>query len=684
MKSFCLPPKDVEKFKLALKSKAINIADLINMSTEKRTELLRQYAGDLAPEVNHLFEQKLVLKNRIQGMKNWASKVGEIGRYSPEKKAQIEKMIAEYKDKQFERTFNPKENESFLNDLADAKLGTHVTKEQAKQIYDLATKAEELKKNYREESGWTNDADRIKYGMAQIGLDKYVEALKSPELSLRELAKNRTREFKEDWKSNPTLAIGKLIKDSVVELDRNSIAVVASIDNSFIGRQGLKILLTHPTVWAKSAGKSFTDAYKALRSKHGDEVAKDILHADLVSQPNYMNGTYQKAGLLAKFEEQYPTSHPARIPYVGRAFKASEVAFTNSALRMRVKTFDLLHEIAKKNGVEMTDALVKDIGKVVNGLTSRADIGLRGQTTSLFLWAPRMMWANVQVLTGHGLGGGLKTAFARKQAALNLVKITSSIATVAAVLNTLDPGSVETDPRSSDFMKYRKGNTRIDLTGGMGSYVTFTARALAGLSGLVMENPIPAVKNTQTKIISELNTGSFRDGTVNQIGLDFLFNKTTPLVRTAGYLGSGQTFEGKKPSLKSTASELLVPIPLRNLYQNFGGDYPEGEAIAIIGSILDLVGINANTYQPLSQWETKTSEEMKQLKKRIGEKRFNELNIKYNQEVNAEIADLVKRKDYQKKSEEERQSDIRKIKERIKRKYVPPVRKKSETKNWYD
>lgn len=684
MKSFCLPPKDVERFKLALKSKAINMADLINMSTEKRTELLRQYAGDLAPEVNHLYEQKVVLKNRVQGMKNWASKVGEIGRYAPEKKAQIEKMINEYKDKQFERTFNPKENESFLNDLADAKLGTHVTREQAKQIYDLAAQADNLKKNYSEEKGWTNDADRLRYGMSQIGLDKYVEVLKNPELTLRELIQNRKREFKEDWKGtedvsgSKTRAIGKLIKDSIVELDKNSIAVVASIDNSFLGRQGLKVLLTHPTVWAKVAGKSFTDIYQALKAKHGDAVAKDILHADLVSQPHYMNGTYQKAGLLAKFEEQYPTSHPARIPYIGRAFKASEVAFTNSALRMRMRTFDLLHDIAKNNGLEMTDVLVKDIGKVVNGLTSRANIGLRGQTTSLFLWAPRMMWANIQVLTGHGLGGGLKTAFAKRQAFLNLVKITASIGTVAAVLNALDPGSVETDPRSSDFLKYRKGDTRIDLTGGMGSYITLTARVLAGLAG------IPAVKNSQTKIIKELNTGSIKDKTINEIGMDFLFNKTTPLVRTAGYIGSGRNFEGKRPTLKSTASDLFLPIPIKNFYQNFAGDYPEGDATAIIGSALDFVGINANTYQPISYWENKQTKEMEQLKKRVGEKRFNELNIKYNNEVNKRINAIVNTERYQKLSDKDKEKVITKIRAEVKRKYVPKVERVKKEKAWYE
>lgn len=661
MKPFCLPPKQVEEFKKALMSNRINIPELMKMDSANRTEVLRQYAGDVAPEVNLLFEQKLVLKNKMRGIINWASKVGEVGRYSPEKKAQFDKKLSDYKAQQAERMFNPKEDEAFLNDLVDSKLGTHVTREEAKAIYELSKKADDLKTKINPETGkFDNPKDKLEYGMAQVQSDKYVESLKEPELTIKQLVERRKNEFKEDYNDYAVKAVGKLAKDTVIELDKNSIAIVASIDNSFIGRQGLKTLLTHPTIWADAAKKSFKDIYKALKEKHGDEKAKDILHADLVSSEHYMNGNYQTAGILAKFEEQYPTSHPARIPGIGRTFKASEVAFTNSALRMRMKTFDLLYDIAKENGVELNEALVKDIGKVVNGVTARADIGYKGQITSLFLWAPRMMWSNVQFLTAHGGGAGLKTNFARKQAAINLAKVTASIATTAAVLNALDPDSVETDPRSSDFLKYKRGNTRIDITGGTGSYVTLAARIICGLSG------VPAVKNAQTKILKELNTGAFKDGTVLQVGLDFLFNKTTPLARTGIYMAKGKNFEGGKPTLTSTLKDLLIPIPVKNFYQNIAGDYPDESAAAVIGSIVDLVGINSNTYQNLDQWSNKKSVEMQDLKDEVGEKEFKRLNIEYNNKVNKAIADLVKTKDYQDLTDEEKQSEITALKKEIK------------------
>ena len=89
MATFCLMPDKVNEFKQALKKQDIKIADLLNMDTATRTEMLRKYAGDNAPDVNRLFEQKLVLKNKELGIRNWASKIGEIGRYSPKGKVEL-------------------------------------------------------------------------------------------------------------------------------------------------------------------------------------------------------------------------------------------------------------------------------------------------------------------------------------------------------------------------------------------------------------------------------------------------------------------------------------------------------------------------------------------------------------------------------------------------------------------
>jgi len=538
-------------------------------------------------------------------------------------------------------------------DTAVRKTGS-VTHEEAKTLMDLAKNAAELKSkhdpNVTTNHGWPSAKDRLEYGKAQVAFERYVAELKEGDTSLKAMAKRRIAEFQTTAKENPVKAAKDLALDTLGEISDSSIALVASMDNSFIGRQGLVTLQTHPTVWAKAAAKSFSDIYKALRDKHGNEVAKDILHADLVSRENYINGNYQKSGILAKFEEQYPTSHPSRVPVIGRAFKASEVAFTNTALRMRLGTFDLLLDMANKADIPITKALVEDIGSVVNSATARAKTHDSKLIKNL-LWAPKMMLANVNILTAHGLTANLQTSFARKQAAYNLMKIAGETAAVVAVLNALKPDSVETDPRSSDFMKYRDGNTRIDLTAGRGQYITLASRWLTGQT-----------KNAQTKIIKDLNLGGFGQNTYFDVGMNFLINKATPTVRQAVYFSKGKNFEGKKPTIGTALADLTIPIPIKNIADDSFGDYSEDKAIALIGNLADVFGINANTYIQLDRWDNKSSKEIVAFRNRVGEERFKEANIRYNKKINDIISNVVKNERYLALPEEEKQKYITRIK----------------------
>lgn len=546
-------------------------------------------------------------------------------------------------------------------EAAVRKTGT-VTREEAAQLVELAKTATELKlkrdPNVKTNHGFSSAKERLEYGAAQVAFERYVAKLKEGDQSLATLAKNRVAQFQNTFKENPAKAVKDLGVDTIGEIGDTSISLVATMDNSFIGRQGMWTLMSHPTVWAKAATKSFSDIYKALRDKHGNEIAKDILHADMVSSENYINGNYHNSGILAKFEEQYPTSHPSRIPYIGRAFKASEIAFTNSALRMRLKTFDLLLDMAKKEGLTIDKTLVKDIGDVVNSATARAHTKDSKLVKSI-LWAPKMMVANINVLTAHGLGSGLKTTFAKKQAAYNLMKAVGETAAVVTVLNALNPNSVELNPTSTDFLKYRDGNTRIDLTAGRGQYLILAARFWTGQT-----------KDAQTKIIKELNMGGLGDNTYFKVGMDFLKNKTSPMARQVINVMEGINFEGKKPTVTSTLIDLTTPIPIKNIIDDSFGDYADDRAIVLLANLADVFGINSTTYQNNKYWDNSNSDEMKALRKRVTPQRFKELNIKYNKTVNAEIAREIKKPSYQRLSDEKKQDRIEKIRRDTKNKII--------------
>jgi hypothetical protein len=360
----------------------------------------------------------------------------------------------------------------------------------------------------------------------------------------------------------------------------------------------LATLKNHPSVWFPMAMKSFSDIFKTLVTKHGGKNVRNALMAEVYSRENYRNGNYEKAKLIPKNEEQYPTSLPERLPfYIGRVFKASENAFLNSAIRARVNTFDLLYRLAKENGTVIDASWVKDAGKIINSLTSRGDIGVagRGGVIQLLFWAPKMIKGHWDVMTMHTGGYGLDTPWGRREAAKNLMRTILTTATVAAIANAIKPGTVELDPRSTDFMRIKVGNTRFDITGGAGSLVTLVSRAIPTYAAWDKQWKF-RTKTAEGRLMP-LNTGQYGSKTVLDVGFDFAINKLTPISKSVADVYRGRNFSGDVPNLSNTAFSLLTPISIQNFVRQFyDGPDPENEVAQTVGNVLDLIGINASTY----------------------------------------------------------------------------------------
>jgi len=190
MASLCIPKEKIDALKQALKDKTLNIRELVgpDMTSEARTKIFSDFTaneGD-AKTLNMLFEEKLVLKNRMLGIQNLFQKVGEFGKGSPEALADAEKARSEYRAMQQERIFSPKEHEAFLNDLASKKLGTTIPREGAQKVYDLSREVGKLQEASKEEPLGIS-AEAIN---KQIELTKYVNSfnVKTPFESIRDSA----------------------------------------------------------------------------------------------------------------------------------------------------------------------------------------------------------------------------------------------------------------------------------------------------------------------------------------------------------------------------------------------------------------------------------------------------------------------------------------------------------------
>lgn len=452
------------------------------------------------------------------------------------------------------------------------KVGT-VTKEEAVLLVTLS------KEVARTRSVMEQGGNRFYYGAAKVTYENYVKQLKGENAPIKQMLQDRWQEAKTTWKENKAQAIWDGLKDTIQTLTDNSIAMVATLDNSFLGRQGLKTLMTHPSAWWPGAVRSFTDFGKTLKGKN----AHDLLMIDIYSRPEYLNGEYQRAKILPKSEEQYPQNLPERIPGLGRVFKASEYAFTGSGIRMRTDLYDLLSKRAKENGVDMASKQnVEGLGKLINSLTARGQWGERGEPAiiRIIMWAPKMLKANIDVLTMHNFGSGLPNPYLRKQAAMNLFKIVAETATVMTIANALVPGSAEYDPRSADFGKIKVNNTRYDITGGAASIVTLAARIAT-----------QSTKNARGEV-KDYGIGYGKSNSFDAL-INFLVGKTSPPTRFVVDWMKGKNWKGEKYTMGGAAYQAVTPIAVQNVIDL----KDDASAEVVAGVILDGLGISSNTYE---------------------------------------------------------------------------------------
>jgi hypothetical protein len=573
--AYCLPKHLTSKFIEKLKDGSITPEKLSDMSSQQRRDFFTEFLGEHnAREVNILLESKLILKDQQRGIITWAKQTAGL---SPKARndiiARVNKMT---------EVLTPENEQAFKEDLVAHKLGTAVTMEEAAKISELAANAVNTKESMEagprgKVLGPRTDSE-MAYGRARIAFGNYINDLKAQAAEMTP-------------KETATWAIRHPGK-ALTHVAGISKSAKATLDDSALFNQGWKVLMTHPTVWARNSLKSFKDIWDTFGGKN----VMDEINADIVSRPNYDNMVKDKL-YIGTIEEAFPESKLLRkIPAIGKLHHAAENAFTGFAYRNRADLYDLYTEIAKKSGLEETTGI--GLGKLTNSLTSRGSLGklepVAGTVNNVF-FSPRSVKANVDVLTAHlfskdmgsaNIFTGGKDAFAKRQAAINLVKIISGTAAVLAIAKAVDPESVDFDPRSSDFGKIKVGNTRFSVSGGMGSIVTLAARLR-----------IQSSKSSTTGKVSELNSGKFGALTGEDVVINFFENKLSPAASLVKTLLKGQNFKGDKPTFTGEAVNLFAPLPITNFLEL---QNDPRAAPLLLATIADMLGILTNTYSKFS------------------------------------------------------------------------------------
>jgi hypothetical protein len=670
----CLIPSEIEKFKKALKEKDITMEELLNASTESLTKKFKPYAGENAGKIALLFERKRILKNKELGIKNAVSKLGEIGRYDPAKKAQIAEDLAKFREAQRERIFNPAETETFYNALADKIVGTHITRAEAQNMFELQSKADKTRnKSFsREKEAWTNPKDQLEYGMQKATLKAFTEELLGDSRSMKELLGARYSEFKQQFKDDKMNALSSVMGDSVTVVRDTAVAMLSSMDNSFALRQGFNALLNNPSAWFKTFKRSWSDIGKTLVGK--DLQVKNMIDAEILSRPNNIMGRDAIGGIYGGKEEAFPTSLPARIPLFGRLFKASENAFTGSAIRLRAALFDNFLEVQKKAGADINDVqVIKNAGQLALQMTARSEQGPVGKTilNKYLFWAPRMLKSAFDTLA---LPVSSKaTPFVRKQAAYNLLKYVAAVAVIKASANAIAPGSVEFDPRSTDFKNIKINDTRFSIGMGEMSLITLASR----LSPTMHNGEWGFWTKNKYEIYKKFDPNNFGGYSPLDVALGFLMGKASPATARPiiDYLRQ-EGFAGEEYTLKNQAIGTFTPIVGQAALDLKENNSPE----AILSILWDVIGGSSNTYNSLGDdWETSSSKEKIQFKEKVGDEKFKQANDEFN-ELFKDWFSEVRLKDEYKKQTDEMKTDIiskkkRELKKTIFQKYGFKARK---------
>lgn len=622
--AYCLPVTLANKFITGLKDGSINPAKLAGMSSEARNTLFKGIIGGEyhATQTNILFESKLLLKDQQRGIITWIKTVSGI---KPE--AQRD-MIS--KVNKMTEILNPASEKAFLEDLVAHKLKTKVTIEQANKIVELAKDVTD-KKAAIEKGG-----DRLAYGRAAVDFGNYIN-------NLKENAKK--------------LTAGEQLKPTqwakgVVNIGGVARSLKASMDNSAIFRQGWKTLWTHPGIWTKNAIKSFGDIARTIGGKNTIDEVK----ADIISRPTY--DKMKKARLaVATIEEEFPSGIPEKIPVFGRLYKASQDAYTGFIHKQRADVFDKYLEIAERSDIDIDDKVeLESIGKLVNSLTGRGNLGRLEPAANVInnvFFAPRLLKSHIDVLTAH-MGDPKVSAFTKRQAAGNLVRIISGTAAVLVIAGAVAPDSVEWDPRSADFGKIKIGSTRFDVSGGMASVVTLASRLITN-----------STKSSTTGLVKQLGTGEFGSSDRLDVVYNFFENKLAPLYSTVKSLAVGKNWEGDKPTIGSTLKDLFVPIIFTN-YKELK-DNPDSADI-LLAMIAEGLGISTNTYSDISDdWTQKTTKEMIQFREKFGKVKTEEASDLFNKKMNDWFKVQQKNPLYKAKSDDDKQKEITKKKLEVKK-----------------
>lgn len=382
----------------------------------------------------------------------------------------------------------------------------------------------------------------------------------------------------------------KITKENVADVANLWKTLKSSFDVSAPFRQGINM------VGRKQFWTSMKPMLKSFTSENNyNKVVKGI-----TNNPNF--DLAQAAGLdltdvghLAPHEEGFLSDFARKIPGVKASSRAYS-AFLNSTrmgvfedLLAKTNSSILLDKIGQpllsKSGDVQANNAAKSLASYINSATGRGDIGrLKPIASELnaVLFSPKLLKSRFDIL--NPMFYAKLTPEVRQEALKDLFKTSSAI---TGILSLAGMAGVEVtaNPINADFGKMRFGKTRLDFTGGYGSYIRAAAQITSKLNDTVKGKAQGYGKRTGLNVAEQ-----------------FAENKLSPFASMITTMLKGSDINGKPISIPAEIGAQFVPLIIQDMKDIFTTD--PGLLPLLIP---DAFGVTTQTYSSRSKNPLSTS-----------------------------------------------------------------------------
>lgn len=485
---------------------------------------------------------------------------------------------------------------------------------------------------------------------------------------------------KEAWEATgyaKAQAAGRLLNQGIYGSFGLGKSLLASMDFSYIFRQGWQTALTHPGMLTKNVDLAARDAWRTLTSarraynKDKNLIDKwfspfenntyDFARMEVNTRANALNGKYDIAdngyGLNVFKEEAFPSSVAERVPFLGRLYKASEVGYNAMALRMRADLADAFIRKMEKQGIDMTAKKnANELGLLVGSMTGRGlPFGakfLEGGGEKLTerlnqtFFSPRFVGSQFYTLYSPiAFIADPKNPIVK----LRAQKATQAFVEIAAIMYTLNVASemihgepaIDFNPGSSNFGHIKSGNYSFDMTGAHGSAIALMGKIWNQRHG---------------GLTYDARLGIYKDSPWSQDVMDLVFdffaNKTSPTASVIKEFVNGHNFGSDEFSWTQAARNMMIPLTIQVSAEAILDDPASADGyLVMLGEIVGVSSKDMRITPGSADWK-----KLEEADKGLHKKAVEELN----EQLFADIKELRDSKDFQKMSREEQDKVIEK------------------------